>query len=242
MRQRFPVAVIVVQAAFFLCGCGMSEQDANERRHVKEVITHVANEGNVINDNQITRQFTEALSSVQDHAVKTELLCEYASAIQARLPRMRRVRGYLTGSEPNFWLAMNCCDEMRKNGFQAAECLDVPFSVLKAVCDEILMAETGTGAEGDSWSEGERRANLRGLAMLAYQLAEALDRMVFRGKAWAVPITVKAEYGKRLSAYSSIATRVLKANTHDNAEVQKHGNAVRREIDGGIILNGMRTQ
>lgn len=123
---------------------------------------------------------------------------------------MRRVRGYLTGADPNFWLAMNCCDEMRKAGFQAADCLDVPFSVLKVVCDEILLVESGAEVNGEDWGERERRSDLRGLAMLASQWIEALDTIVLRGKAWTVPSDVKSEYLKRLSEYSAIVQRVLK--------------------------------
>ena len=242
MRQRFLFLAVAVQEASFLCGCGASEKDVPECRRVKDIISYVANEGNAISDTQIARQFTDALSSIQDRAVESRYLREYASAIQARLPRMRRVRGYLTGADPNFWLAMNCCDEMRKNGFQAADCLDVPFSVLKVVCDEIRLAETGAELKGNEWREGERRAHLRGLAMLANQWIEALDRLVLRGNDWRVPPDAKSEYLRRLSGYSAIVQRVLKTNPSSSVEVQKHGNAVRREISGGIILDGVRVQ
>ncbi len=210
MRQLFLLLAVAVQVASFLCGCGTSEQDVAGCRRVKDIISYVANEGNAIRDTQITRQFTEALSSIQDRAVRSRFLCEYASAILARLPRMRRVRGYLTGADPNFWLAMNCCDEMRKAGFQAADSLDVPFSVLKVVCDKILLVESGAEVNGEDWSERERRSDLRGLAMLVSQWIEALDTIVLRGKAWTVPSDVKSEYLKRLSEYSAIVQRVLK--------------------------------
>ena len=227
MRHWFLVSAIAMQAVSFLCGCGISEQDDAECCHVREIIARVAHEGNAINDNQIACQFTKALSSIQDCTAKSRFLREYASAIQERLLRMRRVRGYLTGADPNFWLAMNCCDEMRKNGLEAAECLEVPFSVLKAVCDEILFVESGAELKGENWSERERRAHLRGLSMLASQWIEALDTLVFQGNVWTVPPDVKSEYLKRLSGYAVITQRVLKAIPNENQkEKQGHEESV----------------
>lgn len=242
MRQWIGILAAAVQAAFLLCGCGAAERDGDECRRITDIISFVSREGNAISDTQIASQLAAALNSIQDRAVRARFLREYASAIQARLPRMRRVRGYLTGADPNFWLAMNCCDEMRKNGFHAAECLNVPFSVLKVVCDEILLAESDAERERADLSESERYAHLRGLAVLASQWIEALDRLALRGNAWRVPPEVKTECLERLSGYSVIVQRALNTCQRNNGNVKKHGNAVRREISGGIILNDVRVQ
>lgn len=211
MRHSVLVSAVAMQAGVFLCGCGISGQDDAGCRHAREIIAYVAHAENAINDSQTTLQFSDALAAIQDRAVKSRLLREYALAIQARLPRMKRLRGYLAGADPNFWLAMNCCDEMRKNGFRATECLEVPFFFLKAVCDELLLVESGAKLAGEGWSEKERSAHLRGLAMLACQWIEALDTLALRGNAWAIPPDEKSKFFKRLSGYSTIVQHALKA-------------------------------
>ena len=45
-----------------------------------------------------------------------------------------------------------------------------------------------------------------------------------------------------VGAFANDARQVMTIDAGGNVEVQKHGNGVRREIDGGIILNGVRVQ
>lgn len=63
---------------------------------------------------------------------------------------------------------------------------------------------------------------------------------------WAVPCgwaALNVEKGDEpVGTFANAEQQVMTIDAEGNVEVQKHGNAVRREISGGIILNGVRVQ
>ena len=57
---------------------------------------------------------------------------------------------------------------------------------------------------------------------------------------WADPNVQKGD--EPIGTFANGARQVMTIDAQGNVEVQKHGNAVRREIGGGIILNGVRVR
>ena len=63
---------------------------------------------------------------------------------------------------------------------------------------------------------------------------------------WDVPCgwaALRVEKGDDpVGTFANGARQVMTIDAQGNVDVQKHGNAVRREIGGGVILNGVRVQ
>lgn len=206
MRLIYLLAVVVFGLVFGGCG-----EDAVSLQQ-DSVLRLISGSGTDVRAGAISSQMSETVRGISDDKEKVAFLHSCADAIRRRLPKMTRTRGYLVGSEPNFWLAVGCCDEMRKAGLSARECLSLPFEVIQAVCGEIKLAESGAVLDGVEWSgnQKERDAHVRGLSSSVKQWTAMLERHALSGEYWKMSDQERQVFLGQIRCFASIAQRVSK--------------------------------
>lgn len=210
MRLIYLLAVIVFGLIFGGCG------EAAVTLQQDSVLRLISESGTDVRAGAISSQMSETVRGISDDNEKVTFLHSCADAIRRRFPKMTRARGYLVGSEPNFWLAVGCCDEMRKAGLSARECLSLPFGVIQAVCGEIELAESGVVLDGVEWSgnQKERDAHVRGLSSSVKQWTAMLERYALSGGYWKMSDQERQAFLAQIKCFASIAERIFLRTTN----------------------------
>lgn len=210
--MRLACLLIIVVFGLIFGGCG--EDALSDRLNVPEnsVLKLISESGADVCAGAISRQMSTQVGLIPDDEGKVVFLRSCADAIRLRFIKMSRVRGGLVGADPNFWLAVGCCDEMRKAGLPARECLSLPFEVIQAVCDEIELTESGAGLDGVEWSgnQKERNAHVRGLSSSVKQWTTMLERFALKEGCWKLPDHERQAFLGQINCFVSIAERSLK--------------------------------
>ena len=207
------LAVVVFGSIF----CGCSEDAVSIQQSAREgfVLKLISESGTDVRVGAISSQMSETVRGISDDKEKMAFLRSCEDAIRRRFSKMTRARGYLVGSEPNFWLAVGCCDEMRKAGLSARECLSLPFEVIQAVCDEIELTESGVVLNGVEWSgnQKERDAHVRGLSSSVKQWTALLERHALSGGYWKMSDQERQVFLGQIRCFASVAERIFLRTT-----------------------------
>ena len=207
MRLIYLLAVAVLGS--FFSGCGEDAVPIQENSLGDSVLKLISESGTDVRAGKISSQMSKIARGISDERGKRAFLRSCEDAIRRRLSKTTRTRGYLVGSEPNFWLAVGCCDEMRKAGFSVRECLSLPFEVIQAVCREIELTESGAMLDGAEWSSSrkERDAHVRGLSSSVKQWTVMLERYVLNGRCWAMSEQERQIFLEQIKGFEKIAER-----------------------------------
>ena len=210
MRSIYLLAVAVFGSIFG--GCGEDAVSLQQNAGEDSVLRLILESGTDVRAGAISSQMSETVRGISDDKEKMSFLRSCADVIRRRFSKMTRARGYLVGSEPNFWLAVGCCDEMRNAGLPVRECLSLPFEVIQAVCDEIELTESGVVLDGVEWSgnQKERDAHVRGLSSSVKQWTVMLERFALDGKCWKMSDPERQVILGQIKCFARIAERISK--------------------------------
>lgn len=209
MRLIYLIAVVVFGSVFG--GCGEDAVSLQQNASEDSVLRLISESGTDVRAGAISSRMSETVRGISDVKGKVAFLHSCADAIRRRFSKMTRARGYLVGSEPNFWLAVGCCDEMRKAGLPVRECLSLPFEIIQAVCSEIELVESGAVLDGVEWAgnQKERNAHVRGLSSSVKQWTDMLERFALNGEGWKMPDQERQVFLGQIKYFASIAQRIL---------------------------------
>lgn len=194
----------------FFCGCGKDAVSVQQNACENPVLKLISESGTDIRAGAISSQMSETVRGISDDKEKVAFLHSCADAIRRRFSMMNRTRGYLVGSEPNFWLAVGCCDEMRQAGLPVHECMSLPFEVIQAVCDEIELTESGAVLDGVEWSgnQKERNAHVRGLSSSVKQWTAMIERFALNEEYWKMSDQDRQILLQQIKCFANIAERL----------------------------------
>lgn len=209
MRLIYLIAVVVFGSVFG--GCGEDAVSLQQNAIEDPVLRLISESGTDVRAGAISSRMSETVRGISDVKGKVAFLHSCADAIRRRFSKMTRARGYLVGSEPNFWLAVGCCDEMRKAGLPVRECLSLPFEIIQTVCSEIELVESGAVLDGVEWAgnQKERNAHVRGLSSSVKQWTDMLERFALNGEGWKMPDQERQVFLGQIKYFASIAQRIL---------------------------------